>query len=249
MPPVGSVAEEDLLHELRSSNFPRKKVDPWGGYIGDWVEIPVSPVVARALEPYRRPGDFGWEYALLRLLLRVDTEELGMNLENARADISLAKEAAKRTRAGILKAWKRACAVSGKSESMSIREEGTVEHIASIINGDRDQKTTPGEAAGRAIDWIVARHPFMDGNHRAALVVGAAILRADRCDINMTDQDMVAFLKSINAEELNQEDVVDRIRKALIQSKGSPKIQGDGLSTENIEWATHRWRRALKLLA
>ncbi len=62
---------------------------------------------------------------------------------------------------------------------------------------------------------IVARHPFVDGNKRTALVVVEAILRTSGKGLTASEKDLWAVLNKISIGEMNVKQIAEWLSKNI----------------------------------
>jgi len=126
----------------------------------------------------------------------------------SRADVELYREL-------VLIEWRRAFDVGGPHWSRTIRDEGTLDHVAARIAEEIRVNTRPSLVAGRALYRIVAFHPFGDCNHRTGWAVcNLLMLQAGGRLVASTDA-VVRFVKSIDQFGRSEDDVVTWVREAF----------------------------------
>jgi death-on-curing family protein len=126
-----------------------------------------------------------------------------------------AREAAAKARAFVLQAWQRACTSVKKQGPMAIRDEGAVDWVSGAIAEGRHQGQSTEEIAAVVMFRTVTGHPFVDCNHRTSVVLASSLLKADGYDTDLSDEEMVAFAKSIDAEDLSEDDVEAWVRASF----------------------------------
>jgi len=117
----------------------------------------------------------------------------------------------------IISLWRLTFNVGGKHESYSIRDEGTVEWIAHSVRRAAEAGDSCWEVAGMALHRMINAHPFMDCNHRTGWLVCRTLMLVDGYELAIPGDEVVNYLKSIDARQLDEETVKEWVRSAFFR--------------------------------
>jgi len=112
----------------------------------------------------------------------------------------------------ILDEWSRAFDLGGPHWDRNVRDEGTLDHIATAIAEGIDANHAPPRVAGRALFRMVAFHPFGDCNHRTAWFVCRTLMVKAGARPEVPPNLVAEFVRSIDKLGRSEEEVVDWVR-------------------------------------
>lgn len=114
--------------------------------------------------------------------------------------------------------WHLTFDVGGEHTSKSVRDEGTIEWVVDGIRRAGSEGRPVWDLAGVALHRVVREHPFMDCNHRTGWLLCRTLMTAAGYDIAISRDDVVSFVKSIDAIGLNEEEVREWVRSSFFRS-------------------------------
>lgn len=114
--------------------------------------------------------------------------------------------------------WRLTFHVGGKHESMSVRDEGTIEWVVDGIHRTGSEGKPMWDVAGVALHRVVREHPFMDCNHRTGWLLCRTLMLVAGYDIAVSRDEAVSFVKSIDALGRNEEEVREWVRRSFFRS-------------------------------
>jgi death-on-curing family protein len=100
---------------------------------------------------------------------------------------------------------------------MSVRDEGTIEWAASGIRKAGEEGEPIWDVAGLALYRIVREHPFMDCNHRTGWLLCRTLMHIFGYELAVSGEEVVAFVKSIDADRLEEAQVKEWVRQSFFR--------------------------------
>ena len=118
------------------------------------------------------------------------------------------------TRETILRIHDHAASI-GETWDFGVRDVGSVDNFLSHLQRMATADDPPATIAAWAMHYIVAEHPFWDGNHRTGLLMAQLILGAFGQKITGTPEEIERHVRAIDRESLAIAAVEDWIRSTL----------------------------------
>lgn len=114
--------------------------------------------------------------------------------------------------------WQLTFHIGGKHESMLVRDEGTIEWVVDGIHRTGSEGKPAYDVAGVALHRVVREHPFMDCNHRTGWLLCRTLMRVAGYDVAISGDEVVSFVKSIDALGREEQEVREWVRQAFFRS-------------------------------
>jgi death-on-curing protein len=99
-----------------------------------------------------------------------------------------------------------------------LRDRGLLESAAAMpramFSGEYLHPDVPTMAAAYHFH-LCANHPFIDGNKRVAVAVAEIFLRANGCDLNASDEEVVELTLGVAGGTLGKEPVIEFYSKRV----------------------------------
>ncbi len=114
--------------------------------------------------------------------------------------------------------WRLTFHIGGKHESMSVRDEGTIEWVVDGIHRTGAEDRSMYDVAAVALHRVVREHPFMDCNHRTGWLLCRTLMRVAGYDVAISGNEVVSFVKSIDSLGRDEQEVREWVRRAFFRS-------------------------------
>jgi prophage maintenance system killer protein len=119
------------------------------------------------------------------------------------------------TRDFVLEASENAVRQEGQVECRVVLFDATIDWIADGIDHAIEHGRPIQEIAAVALFRTVIGHAFLECNHRTGSALAIALLAARGFEPIVPDDEMAAFAKSIDRDELSQDQVLAWIRRSF----------------------------------
>jgi prophage maintenance system killer protein len=113
--------------------------------------------------------------------------------------------------------WRLTFDLGGAHGAKVVRDEGTIEWIVDGIHTGANDGDPAWTIAGRALHRIVREHPFVDCNHRTGWLVCRTLMQVGGYELALPSVDVVQFVKSIDAESLDEDAVREWVKQAFLR--------------------------------
>jgi len=113
--------------------------------------------------------------------------------------------------------WRLTFDLGGPHGTKTIRDEGTIDWVVSGIQNAGSAGEPIWVVAGQALHRIVREHPFMECNHRTGWLLCRTLMQADGYHLALPGADVIRFVKSIDADTLDEQTVREWVRQAFLR--------------------------------
>ena len=107
----------------------------------------------------------------------------------------------------LVETWQKTFDIGGEHHLKTVREEGTVDHVAFIVDDAVLTGALSPRTAAEVLHVIVREHPFWDCNHRTGTAYLLALMGRLGQRLRVPDAEVAEFVRRIDAEGLSRDAV------------------------------------------
>lgn len=117
--------------------------------------------------------------------------------------------------------------------SKEIRDHATLDYLVYRLNEMGDRKANFIDITSFAVEYIIKNHPFWDGNHRTAYMLGYSILSFFGYTIKPIPSEIKTFYKSIDMKNIPLNIIKDWLRENTIKRNYANNFNTSACSLDN----------------